>query len=82
MLSNIYISSSINKIQFYNKKNNLKEIEQKINLYLQKKSLSKTKLFILDVATIIQEQGWRNMHNNTTWNYGKIRFNKSFRYTA
>ena len=76
VLSNIYISSSINKIQFYNKKNNLKEIEQKINLYLQKKSLSKTKLFILDVATIIQEQGWRNMHNNTTWNYGKIRFNK------
>lgn len=76
VLSNIYISSSINKIQFYNKKNNLKEIEQKINLYLQRKSLSKTKLFILDIATIIQEQGWRNLHNNTTWNYGKIRFNK------
>ena len=76
IFSNIYISSSINKIHFYNKKNNLKEIEQKINLYCQKKALSNTKLFIFDLATIIQESGWKNLHNNTTWNYGRVRFNK------
>jgi FkbH-like protein len=76
IVSNIYISSSINKIQFYNNKNNLKEIESKINLYLQKKSLSNNNLFIFDLASIIQERGWKNLHNNITWNYGRIRFNK------
>ena len=76
IFSNIYISSSINKIQFYNKKNNAKEIEQKINLHLQKKALSNTKLFIFDLATIVQEHGWKNLHSNTTWNYGRVRFNK------
>ena len=75
ILSNIYISSSINKINFYNNDNNLKEIEIKINLHLQKIAKNK-RIFIFDLATIIQEEGWKNLHNNNMWSIGKIRFNK------
>jgi FkbH-like protein len=75
IISNVYISSSINKIQHYNKKSNIKEIEMKINLHLQKIS-SSNRLFIFDLCTIIQENGWKNLHNNIMWNYGKVRFNK------
>lgn len=75
IISNVYISSSINKIQHYNAKSNIKEIEMKINLHLQKIS-SSNRLFIFDLCTIIQENGWKNLHNNIMWNYGKVRFNK------
>ena len=47
----------------------------KINLHLQKIS-SSNRLFIFDLCTIIQENGWKNLHNNIMWNYGKVRFNK------
>lgn len=76
LISNIYIQNKVNSISNYNKIDDIKKYQSDINDYLRNISISNENIFILDVCSIIEEYGYKNIYDNGMWYFGKNRFNK------
>ncbi len=76
IFSNIHIMDYVNSLWNYNKKNNIKQIQNEINLFLNELAIKHERVFILDLLSIIEEFGVNSLYDTSTWIYGKNRFNK------
>lgn len=75
-VSNVLIDSSINNIYNYNKAGNPKQLQAEFNLFLNKEANRQERFFVLDVLSIIEQNGKKNIYDNGLWVYGKVRYNK------
>ncbi|MBA7536951.1 hypothetical protein ES705_29217 [subsurface metagenome] len=75
-VSNVLIESSINVLYNYNKTGCPKQLQTEFNLFLNKKADRHERFFVLDIVSIIEQYGIKNIYDNNLWLYGKIRFNK------
>ncbi len=76
LISNIYLQKKVDSIHNYNKSFDNKKYQSDINNYLREISIKNENIFILDIVSIIEEYGYKNIHDNGMWFLGKNRFNK------
>lgn len=76
IVTNLYFTQKVNSLWNYNSKENLKQIQLKINQYLNDLSIENSRIFILDILSIIEIYGEKNIYDDNLWIYSKNRFNK------
>ena len=76
IVSNIIVDSNINTIYNYNFENNVKQIQNEFNLFLNNIAIRNKHFFVLDIVSILEKYGKRSIYDNSLWLYGKIRYNK------
>jgi FkbH-like protein len=76
VVSNIIIDSALNNLYNYNRPKNQKQIQAKFNLFLNKMACLHDRFYVLDVLSLIEQHGRKNIYDNSLWLYGKIRYNK------
>lgn len=76
VLGNIFLDSAVNSVKNYNSEDSCKNLQMQLNRFLTEISKENNRVFILDILSLIEEYGVRNIYDNSMWQYGKIRFNK------
>jgi len=76
IVSNVLLDNTINNIHNYNKTGTPKQLQAEFNLFLNKKANEQERFFVLDIMSIIEQYGKKNIYDNSLWIYGKIRYNK------
>jgi len=76
IFSNVHINTDVNSLWNYNQSENNKKLQSEINLFLNELAVKHDRFFVLDILSIIEEFGVKNLYDFSTWIYGKNRFNK------
>lgn len=77
ILANIFFDQAIDSIKNYNDKNSIKNLQSEINNYLLDLTQKNNRIFILDILSIFEQNGVKNIYDNSMWQFAKIRFNKN-----
>ncbi len=76
LFTNVYFPNLVNSMDNYNKKLSAKGLQLEINLFLEKLAVDNKKIFIVDILSIIEEHGTKDIFNNSTWVFAKLRYTK------
>lgn len=76
IISNVYLRPITNSIQSYNTAQNLKLDQLKINQFLNDVASTNENVYVLDVLSIIEEQGTTTLFDDGLWTISKSRLTK------
>ena len=77
IVSSVVLVPEVDRILSYNSKINLKRVQNEFNLFLNSMADQHQSFYVLDVASIIEREGYRNIYDSALWVYGRVRYNKS-----
>lgn len=76
LISNIYLPRSVDSILNFNSNNDTKSIQEDINKYLRDIAIKNDNIYIVDILTLIEEYGAKNLFDNGLWYLGRNRYTK------